>query len=738
MLYKFPLSVPTYNNLSDTWSYTEFTKMEEFREFLIPLFKEPGQYEFDETAWKFNEQARYFNHNKRYHGNAFPKKSKDYVAWWNAEKEKCTRGVIFINGKHTWYLTRDYNMWINFLKIYNKELNDFTFPNVMDVQYHMALYELLAELYYKHCPILKKRQIASSYFHCAKLINAYWFENGAVLKMGASREDYINLKGSWRFLNEYRDFLNNHTAWYRPNNPDKTLNWQQKIEFISSDGRKTTRGNKSLFTGTSFEKDATAGVGGPCTIFFHEEAGIAPKMGTTFSFMKPAMRFGHVTTGIFIAAGSVGELDKCKPLEEMILKPTSDFYTVKSNLLDENWTEGTTGLFIPEQWGMMPYVDEFGNSLVDEALKAIIKERELWKKEFTPEQYQYEISQHPINIKEAFAWRKEAMFPTHLVERRLKEIEAGEVFLEYLDIYRDSNGKPQFKPSKRMPNDYPVDKKLTDKRGCCVVHKRPEANPERGRYYASIDPVGEGKTTTSDSLFALTVYEMPVERTIHDENGVRIEVDGDKEVLSWVGRFDDINETHEWASLILEMYNAEAVVEANVSLFINYMILKRRHHLLVTSDQLVFNQEQKNKANQHHTFGWKNVGTLFKAHLISYPIEHCKEVINQQFDPEGNTIKTIYGVDRITTPRKLKEMLRYQDGVNVDELVAWTALIAFIKLQIANRGYKKVVEYKENLNSSGELYKLNYRTPFKNIGKPPNSSVPEQYRKRNNPFKNIR
>ena len=56
----------------------------------------------------------------------------------------------------------------------------------------------------------------------------------------------------------------------------------------------------------SFEKDPTNGVGGPVKYFFHEEAGIAPKMDTTYGYIKPALKSGMITTGMFIAAGSVG------------------------------------------------------------------------------------------------------------------------------------------------------------------------------------------------------------------------------------------------------------------------------------------------------------------------------------------------------------------------------------------------------------------------------------------------
>lgn len=229
------IKVPTYDTATELWTYTEFTTREDFVVFLNSIFKEPGKYEFDSTSLLFNSQARFFNKHRIY--CAAPPRSKDYVHYWDTEKEKCRMGVIFKNGEKTWYLTRDYYMWLNFLPIYNKEIARFGFPDVRDAQYHMALYEDIAKYSYKHVAILKKRQIASSYYHAAKMINGFWFEEGWINKIAASLKDYINEKGTWRFLDEYRNFLNTHTAWYRPTQPDKTFNWEQKIE-ISQGGRK--------------------------------------------------------------------------------------------------------------------------------------------------------------------------------------------------------------------------------------------------------------------------------------------------------------------------------------------------------------------------------------------------------------------------------------------------------------------------------------------------------------------
>ena len=48
-------------------------------------------------------------------------------------------------------------MWLNFLPIFDKEKGIYDFPLIWDVQYHMALYEILAELHHEHSVILKKK-----------------------------------------------------------------------------------------------------------------------------------------------------------------------------------------------------------------------------------------------------------------------------------------------------------------------------------------------------------------------------------------------------------------------------------------------------------------------------------------------------------------------------------------------------------------------------------------------------
>ena len=254
-------------------------------------------------------------------------------------------------------------------------------------------------------------------------------------------------------------------------------------------------------------------------------------------------------------------------------------------------------------------------------------------------------------------------------------------------------------------------------------------------YYAGIDPVSEGKTTTSDSLCSIFVYKNMVEVTRETPDGIEHIIEKDKIVAAWCGRYDDINKTHQQLELIIEWYNAWTVVENNISLFIQHMISKRKQRYLVPKNQILFLKDLGSNKSVFQDYGWKNTGTLFKNHLISYAIEFLREETEQEFDKEGNVISSTLGIERIPDPMLLKEMLAYQPGLNVDRLVAFSSLIAFAKVQQSNRGYakRKESELKTTKNPKN-LYKLKY-SPFKNIGR--NKSINGKKFKRS-AFKNFK
>lgn len=722
-------TIPTYDN--GTWTETIFYSREELRDFVRSIFKDAGPdegYHFDDTSLLFNEEGKRFV-KKGYYTEETPG-TKEYINYWDTQKKRCRRGVIYKHGDKIWYLTREYYMWLNFLPIYDKEAKKFKFPDIWDGQYHMALYEYLAELEYKHVAVLKKRQYGSSYYHMAKLLNIYWFEKGAVLKIGASLKDYINDKGSWKFINEYRDFLNEYTAWFRNNDPNKPLQWLQRIERRIND-RKTYSGLKSSFTGVSFEKNPTSGVGGPVTLFFMEEAGINPTMDTTYEYLRPALQAGMITTGTFIAAGSVGDLEQCKPLKKMMLSPDSyKILSITTNLLDDKGTIGKSALFIPEQWNMLPFIDKYGNSLVEGARAAIIEERIQWKKEMSPEKYQLRISQKPMNVHEAFAFRKVSKFPQNLIANQIKRIEDKEYPIRYVELEKEDTGYV-FKDTMKLPiMEVHVKKDLKDKTGVLCITEEPIKNAPWGTYYASIDPVTGDNTTESDSLFAIYVYknDLQVNKNINGKLEASIERGS---IVAWrVFRYDDTRQTNREALKIIEAYNAWTIVERNSPGFITFMQNENKQHYLVPQSQMLFYKDIKAELGNTISYGWTNQGILVSSVFHNYLIEYIKEELDTIKKPDGEVVKTIYGIERIPDVMVLKEMQEYmdKDGKNYDRLVTVSALIAFVKVQEAAMGIRKM-DIKTELEKP-EKFNIFSMRPFSNIG---NSG---RFKKR--PFKNIR
>jgi hypothetical protein len=744
MVYKFPLSIPTFNVENKNWTETTFQDRLSFLDFVDSLIKEPGKYELDESIEYWNEKAKYFKKHKQYEGRKYPELTKDRKKWWDIEKNKCRKGVIYINGDKTFYVPRFYYDWLNFMKIYDKVKSDFDFPDIWDTHYDLSLCLVSTELSYKNLPVLKKRQIGSSLFFLSLIINCFWFEKGSVLKLGASLSSYLGMEdGCWKTIDFYRSFRNTHTDWYRPCTPDKVGNWIQQREAVSSDGKKTMVGRKTSIKATSFEKSPTNGVGGPTTYMFHEEGGIAPRADITFGYMDPAMRSGMIRTGVFVIAGSVGELSQCKPLEKWIKNPGEDFFSRETDLLDEKGTTGRCGLFIPEQWSMPPYIDKYGNSLVQEALKAIHEERAKWRQaikkgEKTEEEYRQYVSQHPTNIKEAFDWRDISVFPIHIVQRQKDRLQKGEVFIEHLDLERNEKGIPIFKKSNRMPNPFPVNKTAPEKRGCVIVHERPIGITRLGEYYyGTVDPIGTGKTKTSDSLFCVQIWKKPLEKEVQKDGELYMEYSPAKLVASWTGRFDDEDETHEYASMLIEMYNAWTLVESNIKLFIQYMKLKKRAKYLIPSSQIRGFKNDEINVGSDFEFGWRNTGRLFYDVLLRYGIEAVKEVIDEIFDDKGESKRKIYGVEGITDIYLIDEILGYREGVNVDRLICYCAMMSFIKLQTASKGLTKVKENKD-LQNNKNLYKLNTRSPFKNIGNSNFKNDNSLYHLKKSNFKNLR
>jgi hypothetical protein len=696
-------NIPTFDYKTKKWTYTSFESQEVFSLFLKELFKEPGFYEFDESTkvWR-SEADRYEEYG--YYTKAL-KGTQEYLDYWNTQKERCRKGVIYKNGDKTWYVTREYYMLLNFLPIINKEKGNIeSFCDIRDVQYHLALYEKRAECENKHGVVTKKRQMLSSFYHTAKMINVYWFERKAILRNLAGDESYLTgEKGIWNYYNGYRDFLNVSTGWIRENNPNKDLSWIQRREIVIN-GVKSYSGRKSVMTGTTFKKSPTAGVGGPSYYNYFEEAGTFNKLDKTYIYMKPALEAGPgVTTGFFIAAGSVGELKDCKPLKKFMEYPEENgFLGVVNNWVDKDRIPKVTGLFIPEQWGMIPFVDEWGNSKVEEALNYLNEEFDKLEKEMDAADYQLYISQHPRYMSEAFAYREVSKFPIKRIEKRQQEIKDRGIGGKPVELYEDEYGNVKWRHSDKKDVGYPVNPK-NDNSGVVMMIEPPKENIKVGDYFGGVDNIEVGITITSDSLFAIYIVKPSTEVTIYEDGKLKGKrVEAPKIVCHYTGRIDaeDPEPTNEIGRMIIKLYKAFTLCERNKPNFITHMRKKGMTNLLATERDVPIYKEIN--FGSEYT-GSVDIGIYMDAtgkkqnicdsYLIQY-LNDGYEVISKK-DKDGNetgdVYKTYHGIDYIDDYWLLEELKHPAD--NTDRRDAARLAFTLMKIWESNNIMSRRVEH---------------------------------------------
>lgn len=704
--------IPTFDCSNQQWSYTDFASQEAFGEFLDEIWSDECDYQFDEDSTYFNEKARYFE-GKGYYTD-LPRRSQERKEFWKKEGEKCVRGVIYRGKSRTWYLTRDYYFMLNYGRISNKEKGDRdTFLDIRDIQYHLSLYLKRAEVHHMHAILTKKRQMASSLIHCGKVINKYWFDRNSVCKIFASDTTFINAEdGIWKYFNKFRDFLNEHTDWYRNNLPDEEFSWQQRIEK-KVEGRKVYSGRMSIISGLSLKMSATKGVGGACAYGYHEEAGIAPKLDATYNFFRPAVESGIYTTGMFFAAGSVGDLKDCNPLKQYMYNPSANkFLAVTSTWVNKERVPTKVGLYIPEQWGMPGFIDDYGNSKTKEAFEYLTKYyRDLkGNARVTAQDYQRTLSQHPIYLDDAFRHRDVSYFPVDLLESQQERIEHKD--REGLWIYKpqkgllkeNTDGKVVLDTSRRpQEHGYPIKPEWPDKRGVVTIYEPPDENPKLFTYFGGVDTVEADVTTTSESIFTIDIFKTTVE-VLYEEGGKqKKKIEGDRLVATYRGRYDNVEDTNYQAWLLIKMYNAFTFVERSKPNFINYMQRNGRaeRYLAKESDVPMF-KELNYKHDSKAKFGFvitghNNMWTTIKQYIKEYLLTEYGYIYKANSDEIERPLR---GIDRIDDFWLLEELIQFNEDGNFDRVVSFGAAVIIAKIYQQNRVKitrnelpKKEVEY---------------------------------------------
>lgn len=682
-----PVRIPTLNTKTNETGYRTFKSQEELIEYCWSQFKLPGQYNLKNTIrWK--DAGMQFSNtvtSPNFEGGYYTKAIKGTNSWrkyWDIEKEKVKYGIIiddvFIPPYYYWYL--------NYCPIKNERLGKKTLGDVYDGDLWFYHYITLCILLGKHACVLKTRQRGYSFKIMSLLYWSYSWLEGSINTIGAYKDE--STMKSWRYLDFYRSHINPNTRWRRGPVIPKTQEWLERTYLV--DG--TYKGLDSKLSATTLNRDPENGVGGGQTMFFYEEAGIAPTLLQTIGYIRPAIERGNLTTGLIIISGAIGDLDDCKDLKEVFYHPAAHNFLSVKNIWDKKpeFKDKPCGLFVSEAYNLEGFMDEDGNSLVEKATEFVQKKNEETKVLKAKNLAQLDISQKPLSPEEAFAQRKHSEFPIELLSAQQERIRIKnqENAWEFKPIKCTlfENDKGEILMNKMdLPEEhkYPIKPEWEDKRGITTIYELPPENAKWWTYFGGMDTVEADYTSTSESIVTLDIYKRTVREKYEDENGnVKYRYAGGKIVATYRGRYDPAEKTHEQCWLLIKMYNALTYHDRSKPGFLNYMKRNGRaeKYLAKESDVPMFKDMNYNMTLSKSAYGFiisphNKVWEVFKSNI--------KEYFSQEFSTiekeDGEVIKRFTGIDRIDDEWLLEEYIQYNEEDNFDRIISSCAAITLGK-----------------------------------------------------------
>jgi|688.fasta_scaffold00342_22 hypothetical protein len=766
MFFKFPLKIPRWKSSTNEWDYQIFDNKQSFIDYMWKQFKLPGEYNLREDInLKIQEEGIKYTKTAnpetfqggRYHN--YVKGSIHYKNWHTAQKEKVLCGVIYDD----FYIPPYYHWYLNFCPFFDDIKMLYRFGDVWDTDLWYFHYLTLCLLLGKNVYGVKGRQKGFSLKHMAFLYWGYCWFGGGVYTVGAYDESLVDK--SWIFLERYRNHINKYTPWKRGPIKPKSLEWEELIETKKGG----TVGGGAKLSGVTFKQSPTKDVGGVQTIFNYEEPGVSPTITQTYSFIKPAMKKGSVKTGIFVACGSVGNLEQAEGLRQMVYNPASyDGLPVK-NIWDEDaGPDDTCAIFISEAYSMLgedyhfddygkvvggsgrPFIDNAGNSDIKLSLEWIAENDKLLQvSKKSEEEKQIDRSQKCTSLKQAFAERKISYFPVAKLKRRQEQLKIleSEGKLKHRKglLYIDNDGVIKLdEKDKGEEHGYPINPAWEDKRGCVTIIHDCEPNPAKYRYFVGVDTVEADETTTSDSIQTVDVFEG--QTTVKDEHGRILRIEGDRLVATYRGRFNPVDGGNEQAWLLIKKYNGYCYQERSKPNFQSYMkrngwaeqYLAKESEVQIFKD-VNFYKEKPDSGLYGFTITlnnqiWETFKKIGSEYLHS---EYDRQTITTE-EGDEKSIKIYTGIDRIEDYWLLEEFIQYAEDKsgrpkkNTDRLISFFAALILskvfqnshnsIRIEHSQKDVPKKVYSPKPVNMLGGVSKKTYNNT-KGVRKRPISMI---------------
>ena len=380
--------------------------------------------------------------------------TREYYEFWDKEHKRCMYGYkageLNVTGFHYFYLNycpidRAVDEIMPDGKVQARR--ERTFPRFYDGDYEYFHEIDKARSSNKHMIVLKARRKGYSYKAGAMLARNYFFvRNSKNFVFASSKEFLIGdglLSKAWEFLS----FIDDHTAWSQPRLRDREMNkmsgYKKKVN-----GLEIEMGMKSQIIGVSLKDNPDKVRGKAGELVFFEEAGSFPGLLKAWEVTMPTMRQGSKTLGLMVAFGTGGtEGGDFEAMEEIFYNPAAYDCMEYENMWDEGAMGTKCGYFIPIQTNLDGFIDDDGNSQVEEAGEYEEEMREKKKGAADAKSLDQYIAEHPFSPQEATLQVTSNLFDIASLQEQYNNVKARN--LQSIGtvgkLYHNEKGEVKFK-----------------------------------------------------------------------------------------------------------------------------------------------------------------------------------------------------------------------------------------------------------------------------------------------------
>lgn len=614
--------------------------------------------------------------------------------FWRQEKERCLLGYepeidgkpcgIKITGEHYFYL--------NYCRIRKKYIDPVTgkkakkeqFPDFLSMDYYW--FQILdraenPEKYGReesekaHLIMAKARRKGWSFKNAGGAAYLYFLFPDSTVVIASQfgdkgRETFSMALEMIDFVNKYTEFRLPHITRRNTKNDCQIYSGTTDLNTGSYIGPRTQIKTISV----KDKPDAAAGLS--ATRLLVEESGQVEQLKSTIEFSEPILRDGDDLTGIMIAYGTGGDMEKgAREFSEAFNEPETHGFMGFKNIYEETPLETHCGWFVDELWfrpGSLNHkgvtykaVDENGNANRWIAEISLEAERKT-KRKGTRETYGTFLTQRCKTPSEAFMIVNSNVFDVAEIQSVYSKKRFSGEFTQVSRAGRfsESLGIVRFLPdleNKLFPLSFPLKSSVSNKDGAIIQYEAPrtiEGVIPEGAYIVVMDTIdidGEGVESLCAIFVVKTMRYAPF-------------IGGDEIVMEYIGRpkYDTIDTCNKYALQMCKYYNAKLSHENDRGgkTVVDYFMKHNEYHRMMGPPERVIKGHMSNSRTllrkKGHSMGSDEMKTLGEIYLKRW-LEKVR------YKKDGLTIRNL---DVIPSKSLLEELMLYNRRGNFDRVSA--------------------------------------------------------------------